>query len=141
MIRRFAALVLAAHGVAHLVGFLAAFQLGDFAGRAVETKLLWGQIEVSLGTIQVMGVGWLLLAIGFLGVAVALWRSLRHAVAGVALVTAMSLGLTTLQSPMAVIGLVLNVVILLGVVIYAMLPRNLGTGRPAGFTGPTMPVH
>ena len=37
MIRRITAVVLALHGVAHAVGFVATFQLGDDAGKAVET--------------------------------------------------------------------------------------------------------
>lgn len=140
MIRRVAAVVLAAHGVAHVVGFLAAFQLGDFATKPVETTLLWGNLEVGTATIQVMGVGWLLLAVSFLGVAAAIWRSMRHAMAGLVAVTIASLVFTILASPTAVIGLVFNIVILASLVLLAVLPRDIGSGRPT-FSGPTTQVH
>jgi hypothetical protein len=72
MIRRIAAVVLALHGAAHTVGFVATFQLGDYAGKAVDTTLLWGRLDIGLPATQA-GIGWLLLA-AFVACAVMIWR-------------------------------------------------------------------
>ena len=143
MIRRLAAVVLAAHGVAHVVGFVAAFQLGDFAARTVETSLLWGRLDVSTTVIQVMGIGWLFLAIGFMAVAVALWRSMRHAISGLALATMVSLGFTVLASPTAIVGLGLNIVIVVGLIAYELRLRPAAErGRPPTLmSGPTSQIR
>lgn len=143
MLRRLIAVVLAAHGLAHLIGFLAAFQLGDFAARPLETSLLWGRLDADTTTIQVMGIGWLLLAVAFVAVAVALWRSMRHALSGLAVVTMISLGFTILASPTAIIGLVVNLAIAGGLIAYELrLHPTAERGRPPTLmSGPTSQIH
>ena len=143
MLRRLVAVVLAAHGVAHVVGFFAAFQLGDFAARPVETSLLWGRLDLSILGIQVTGIGWLLLAGAYAVVAVAVWRSTRHALSGLALVTMVSLGFTILASPTAIIGLVVNLVIAAGLIAYEVRlhPTTERDRPPTLMTGPTAQIH
>lgn len=141
MLRRVIALFLAAHGVAHLVGFMGAFQLGDFAGREVGTSLLWGQIEIGLPAAQVLGIGWLVLAVAFGIVAVSTWREARHAVAGLVVVALASLALTILASPAAIIGLAVNVLLLGGLLVRSLLVPQGSEVRPTPFSGPMAGVH
>jgi hypothetical protein len=142
MLRRLAALFLAAHGFAHAVGFLGAFQLGDFAGKPVETSLLWGRFEVSLAVIQALGAGWLILALAFVVVAVAVWRRHPAALSALAVVSVVSLVLTVLQSPMAIVGLVVNVAIIAALVVYGILPaRNVDPHRSTPRSGPSLPIR
>lgn len=140
MTRRIVAVVLALHGVAHAVGFSAAFQLGDFADRAVDTTLLWGRFDIGLPATQVLGVVWLLLAVAFLACAALVWRAARHAVETLAVVTVASLAMSVLASPTAIVGVGLDVVILIGLVVHEVSPRRSGAARSGSSAGPSIPI-
>jgi hypothetical protein len=82
-------LLLLAHGIAHLPGFLVNWQLRSFPELPFRTTLFAGTLDVGLIGIRAVGVGWLLVAIAFgfaaLGVllrsgwwaATRLWRGWR----------------------------------------------------------------
>jgi hypothetical protein len=141
MFRRVVAVVLVLHGFAHVVGFFAAFRLGDFATRSVDTTLLWGRIDIGLVVTQAMGFGWLLLAAAFVGVAFAIWHATRTAVLDLVVVTLVSLAFTVLASPTAIVGLGLNVAILAGLLVYeAMFGRKVSRGLPSR-SGPSLPTR
>ena len=66
MIRYGLAVLLAGHGVAHLVGFVASWQLAALPELPYRTRVLAGRVEVGdIGT-RVMGALWLLAALAFL---------------------------------------------------------------------------
>lgn len=140
MIRRIAAVVLAMHGVAHAVGFAAAFQLGDFADRTVDTTLLWGRFDIGLLATQALGVGWLLLAVAFLACAAMVWRATRHAIGILAVFTVASLAMSVLASPAAIVGVGLNVLIVIGLVVHEVAPRRAGAARSGSSAGPSIPI-
>jgi hypothetical protein len=140
MIRRIAAVVLALHGVAHTVGFVATFQLGDYAGKAVDTTLLWGRLDIGLPATQAMGIGWLLLAAAFVACAVLLWRDARSAIGILAVFTVASLAMSILASPAAIVGVGVNAAILVGLVAHEIAPRRATTSRSGSNTGPSIPI-
>ena len=141
MLRGLVALFLAAHGLAHLVGFLGAFQLGEFAGTPVATSLLWGRLEVSEPVARLLGVAWLALAAGFGLAAVAWWRRLRQARAILLGVTALSMVMTILAAPAAIIGLGANIAILGGVLVAALRTPARPGPRSSLFSGPMAGTH
>jgi len=91
------ALLFVIHGVAHLPGFLTAWRLASLEGMAYKTTLLAGSVDVGDVGIRIVGVVWLLAAIGFVvaGVGTALatsWWSMLTAV-----VASISLALSVLE--------------------------------------------
>lgn len=106
------ALLFVAHGVAHLPGFLTSWRLASLEGMAYKTTLLAGSVDVGDVGIRIVGVLWLLVAMGFIasGIGTALgvagWGTLT------AVVASFSLVLSVLEWPEARIGLVVNLVIL-----------------------------
>lgn len=59
------------HGLAHLVGFAGPWRLIDAEGVTFQSSLFAGRLPVSGRTMRALGVGWLLLACGFLTTGVA----------------------------------------------------------------------
>jgi hypothetical protein len=59
------AVLMLVHAVAHLPGFLVSWQLATFAELPYKTTLLAGRLPVGDRGMQVVGVVWLLLALGF----------------------------------------------------------------------------
>ena len=106
------ALLFVAHGVAHLPGFLTSWRLASLEGMAYKTTLLAGSLDVGDAGIRIVGVLWLLVAVGFIAsgigtaLGVAWWGTLT------AVVASFSLVLSVLEWPEARIGLVVNLVIL-----------------------------
>lgn len=109
--RALAALFLALHGVAHLVGFRAAFWPGP--GLPERASLLGGLVDVGYMSSRALGVVWLLLALGYVACAglvlgrSPLWTSLTL------WVSTASLLMCALFWPDAKIGLFLDLAILL----------------------------
>lgn len=106
------AVLLLAHGIAHLPGFLTSWRLASLEGMAYKTTLLSGTINVGDVGIRIIGVLWLLAAVGFVtaGIGTALvvswWGTLTAGVASFSLV------LGVLEWPEARIGVIVNLVIL-----------------------------
>jgi hypothetical protein len=100
---------LLAHGVAHIVGFLGAWA-------PTRTTIIGNQIDLGVGWIKLVGILWLLGAVGF-GVAAlgtvanaGWWPQVAMGLAGASLV------LCLLQLPETKFGVVLNVVLIAALV-------------------------
>ena len=106
------ALLFVAHGIAHLSGFLTSWRLASLEGLAYKTTVLAGRVDVGEVGIRIIGVFWLLAALGFvvagIGTTLALpwWGTLT------AVVASFSLVLSVLEWPEAKIGVAVNLVIL-----------------------------
>lgn len=66
------AVILLAHGVAHVVGFVVAWRILTLPEVPYHTTILAGSIEVGTGGIRAVGLAWLVTALAFAAVAVAL---------------------------------------------------------------------
>lgn len=64
------AFLMLAHGIAHMVGFAAAWKLGEFPELPYKTTILAGSVDIGDAGIRVMGVVWVLLATAFVVAAV-----------------------------------------------------------------------
>ena len=106
------AVLLVAHGVAHLPGSLGAWRLATFPELPYHTTLLAGRLDVGDGGMRMMGVLWLAATAAFTAAAAGalLGRDWWAALAVVAAVG--SLALCALEWPATRIGLAVNVVIL-----------------------------
>jgi hypothetical protein len=86
------ALLLAVHGVAHLVGFVTAWELRNLPAVPFHTTVLGGLIDVGRSGARLVGVGWLLAAIAFAVVAAGLvarrswWLSAAYGALGFSLI-------------------------------------------------------
>lgn len=114
-------IILVIHGVAHLVGFVVPWRLADLKDAPYRTTVLNGRLDVGHAGIRVVGVLWLLAAVGFAISGVALitlatwWLPLTVAV------TIWSLVLAVLQWPESRIGVAIDVVLLA----YLLIGREL----------------
>jgi hypothetical protein len=106
------AVLLALHGIAHMVGFIGSWHLNPAAGIPYKTTLLAGHVDVGDVGIRSMGILWLLAAIAFLVAAAGTALGTQWWVKTVAVVATVSLALTVLQWPEARIGLFVNLAIL-----------------------------
>lgn len=110
--RNVLALLMALHGIAHLVGFAVAWRLTAPEEVPFRTTLFFGRLDVGDQGIRVVGLVWLLLAILFVAAAVGgwlrqpWWGGLAQIVAGVSLILSLA------SLPEARIGVVVNLVIL-----------------------------
>jgi hypothetical protein len=115
MVRLAAAAFLVAHGVAHVVGFLASWRLGQFAGGGLDTRVLDGNLEVGDAGLRVVGILWLVAALAFVWAAAAVGLNRPHWGRTVAVVAGLSLALCVVGLPQAVIGVLVNLAILMAV--------------------------
>lgn len=111
------AVLMLAHAVAHLPGFLVSWQLRAFPEMPFRTTVLGGLLDVGDTGMRIVGLGWLTLSIGFAVIAIgafsrAPWWSQAAYVA---------IGLSTMLClagwPDARLGLVANVVILVLIIV------------------------
>ena len=124
MLHRAIAAFLAAHGIAHLLGFLSAWRLGEFPDVPYSTWILNGSVDVGDAGIRLVGLLWLAAAAAFVGAAALAWRPATIAGPVTAIAAAGSLLVCTLGLPAAVVGVVIDVAIL------GALAAQL-VGRPA----------
>lgn len=111
MLKVFAVLLIL-HGIAHLVGFMAAYQLGQAGREAYKTTLYYSRFEIGAGGIRTVGVLWLLGAITFIGTGVMMLLGMP-AMTDFALYSSIySLVLCWIALPDTRIGLILNVVLI-----------------------------
>jgi hypothetical protein len=107
-----AAVVLILHGLIHLIGTAVYVRRVEIKGLSYKTTLLGGRWDLGDAGIRVFGLLWILPAVGFVAVALALfagWMWWKPVLAGVALV---SLALTTLDWSSAFMGAIVDIVIL-----------------------------
>lgn len=123
-----AALVLALHGLVHLMGTTSYLQLGGLQVLPYKTTLLNGRWDVGAAGMSVYGVLWAAAALGFVVAAVAFWVAWgkwRTLLTGV---TLFSLVLTALDSSEAFVGIIVNLIIL---ALLAVGPRWFTANREA----------
>ncbi len=107
-----AAVFLILHGLIHLLGTTAYWQLGKIAAVPYKTTLLGGAWDVGDTAILVFGALWLVPAVGFVVGGIAMLAGWPWWSPLVALMAAGSLGLTLLDWRVAYGGAIVNVVIL-----------------------------
>lgn len=113
MVRLLLALTCAGHGVAHLVGFFAAWRPGTFPELSHKTTVLAGRVDLGEMGIRLVGILWLLMAVAFAGAALQVWWRGAGAANLVMWVAAASIVLSVFEWPDAQIGVVVNLAIVL----------------------------
>jgi hypothetical protein len=103
------AVLLVAHGVAHLVGFVSSWNLATLAELPYKTVVFSGRVDVGDAGIRVMGVLWLLAALAFLVAAFAVATETGWAVRFTLAAVIASLILCVVGWPDARIGVAVNV--------------------------------
>jgi hypothetical protein len=107
------AFLLAAHGIAHLPGFLVAWKIRELEGLSYRTTIFGTSMDVGARGIRAIGVAWMLAAIAFVLLAAAVavhsgpWRE------ALPIVLVISVLLCAVGWPEARIGIVANAVIAL----------------------------
>jgi len=125
--RRIAAVVLALHGVVHLIGFVVPWRLAQVEGFAYRTTVLDGAIELGQTGALVIGLAWLAAAAGFVLAAVGVWGARPWAVPLAGVLAAGSLAVCVMGLPETLAGIVVNVAIL-GAVAWAVRARRAPRG-------------
>ena len=103
------AVLLVAHGIAHLVGFVSSWKLATLAELPYKTTVFSGHVDVGDAGIRVMGVLWLLAALAFLVAAFAVMTETSWAVRFTLAAVIASLILCMVGWPDARIGVAVNV--------------------------------
>jgi hypothetical protein len=129
-VRRIAAVVLALHGLVHLIGFVVPWRLVEVEGFSYRTTVLSGAIELGETGSLVIGLAWLAVAVGFIVAAVGIWGARAWAVPLAGVLAAASLAICVLGLPETVAGIVVNVAIL-GAVAWAVPTRRASRGTGA----------
>jgi hypothetical protein len=122
------AILFLAHGAAHLVGFVVPWKLAALRDQPYTTTLLNGKIDVGDTGIRVVGALWLIGALAFAVLAMAVFAEAswwRDAAIGIA---AYSLVLSILGLPGAWIGIVVDALILAYVLFAGRLTALLSGG-------------
>ncbi len=110
------------HGIAHLPGFLVPWRLIPSDDAPLDTRLVGGRWEVGEGGIRVIGVLWLLQAIAFALVALAVLRDVPHWRLLVAVAATESLLLSILSWPASKVGVWINAALLAALTASTLLP-------------------
>lgn len=106
------AVVMALHGIAHMVGFAGAWQLAASTEIPYKTTVLGGHVDLGDAGIRAVGVLWAIAALAFVTVAGGAALEKEWWPNAAIFVAAGSLALTLLELPQAKIGLVLNAVLI-----------------------------
>lgn len=106
------AALLAAHGFAHLVGFLVSWRLMESAEVPYRTTIFDGAIDLADGGIRVYGVIWLILAGAFCASAMALLSGTASWLRAVMTLAVVSLVLCAAGWPETRFGVLVNAAIL-----------------------------
>jgi hypothetical protein len=106
------AIALAAHGIAHAVGFAVSWRLIESVEAPYHTTLLNRRLDIGGSGIRVVGVLWVVAGLGFVASGLLLAAGRDKALMVLAATTLMSLALCALEWPFARIGLAIDAVIL-----------------------------
>lgn len=123
MIQTIAAVLLALHGVIHLIGFVVPWHIAALEGFAYRTTAFNGAWEVGDAGVRLIGLVWLGLAIGFVVAGYGIWRRGPWAVGLTGVLAILSLIVCVVGLPETVAGLVINGVILAAVGYIAFLKQ------------------
>jgi hypothetical protein len=105
------AIVIALHGLVHLMGTFAYLKLAEVQGLPYKTTMFGGQWDMGEVGITIFGLLWAVAAVGFVSSAIGLifkrfwWRPVLFTI------TSLSLALTVLDSSVAFAGLFINLLI------------------------------
>jgi len=121
------ALLLIAHGIAHLVGFVSSWELATLAELPYKTTVFSGRLDLGDAGIRLIGVLWLLAALAFLVAAIALATGMSWAGRFMLAAVIASALLCVAGWPDARIGLAVNVGLALVLAIGARLHPALLT--------------
>jgi hypothetical protein len=105
-------LILAFHGLIHLMGATAYLKLGVLQELPYKTTVLGGRVDLGELGIAVFGALWAIAALGFISSVAGMLTNQNWWRAVLLGVTLLSLVLTALDSSAAFIGVIVNVVIL-----------------------------
>lgn len=120
-----ASIVLALHGLVHLIGFVVPWRLATIDGFPYRSAVLNASMEIGDLGVRALGVVWLALAVGFVVAAFGVWRGESWALLLTAVLAVVSLAVSVVGLPEAGAGIAINLVIL-GVIGYLAM-----TGRAA----------
>jgi hypothetical protein len=112
MFHRIAALVLALHGVVHLIGFASPWRIASLEGFTYRTTVLGGAQDVGDGGVRLIGLVWLGLAFGFVAAAYAIWRRMPWAVGLTGVFAIVSLVVSIAGVPETAAGVAIDLLIL-----------------------------
>ena len=129
-VRRGAAVFLALHGLIHLMGFVAAWQLATLPELAYRTTAFNGAVEIGDAGARVIGIAWLVGVALFFVAAWALWRNTAWALRGAVVAAAVSAVTCAAWLPDAFLGLAVDVVIIVGAAVL-VIGRSGRPGLPA----------
>jgi hypothetical protein len=119
----FAAFVLIAHGLIHLLGTTVYLRLGEVSGFAYKTTLLGNRWDVGTVGIGIFGAMWALAALGFIVSTIAMLTGSSWWQPVLITVTVFSLVLTGLDWSFAFAGVGLNLIIL-GIMFWQQRSRH-----------------
>lgn len=120
-----AALVLALHGLVHLMGTTVYLKLGELEGMPYKTTLLDGRWDLGDGGIRVFGALWAVAAAAFMAAAagwVGGWGAWQPVLVGA---TLLSLALTVLDATRAPVGIAVNLAVLTALLLAPRLAARL----------------
>jgi hypothetical protein len=126
-----AALVLALHGVVHLIGFVSPWRIAALEGFAYRTTVLGGAQDVGDGGVRLIGLVWLGLAFGFVAAAYGVWRRKPWAVGLTGVFAIVSLIVSIAGVPETAAGVAIDLLIL-GTVAYTTFHKSRSLGRTEG---------
>jgi len=104
--------VLILHGLVHLLGFVVPWKLASIEGLSYKTTILSGTLDIGATGARLIGLVWLLAAIGFVIAGIAILIGYPGWVTLTLIVTTLSLVLTILGWPDSQFGLLVNIIIL-----------------------------
>lgn len=112
MIRTIAAVLLALHGVIHLIGFVVPWRLATLEGFGYRTTVFSSAFDVGDVGVRVIGVVWLGLTFGFLAAGYGVWRGKAWAVGLMGVLAFVSLIVCVVGLPETAAGVAIDVAIL-----------------------------
>jgi hypothetical protein len=130
MLQVIVGVIIAMHGLIHLIGFVVPWNLATIAGFPYRTTALNGAITIGDGIARAVGIAWLACAVGFAVAGIGLARGESWSLPLTAALAVVSIVACALGLPEAVAGIVVNVAIL-GLVNWATFvrPSLLRTAR------------
>jgi hypothetical protein len=115
MIRTIAAVLLALHGVIHLIGFVVPWRIATLEGFGYRTSVVNGALDVGDVGVRVIGLVWLGLTVGFLAAGYGVWRGKPWAVGLAGVLAIVSLIVCVVGLPETAAGVAIDVAILAAV--------------------------
>jgi len=123
MTRLILAVVVATHGVLHLIGFVVPWRIATVTGFPYRTMAFSGLADVGDVGVRLIGVVWLVCAVGFVVAGVGIVRRAPWGLPLTAGLAVVSLVVCLIGLPETVAGIVVNLAIM-GAVVWVMRART-----------------